>query len=127
MSSSASAENSTLKASSSDIWEILKITWKKSAVVTRYGSNQSAGYKKAIAGQKSGELTVEGKFDTALASPLLEGTSVTVQNYFDGTHFWNIPCVVQDFEVEEDIDDGTPISFKATLFTNGAWTEPTFP
>lgn len=127
MGAAESAKNATLKVSSADVYEITKINWKKSAVVTRYGSNNSGGFKKAVAGQKSGDLTVEGKFDTTLVSPIIEGTSVTVDNYFDGTHFWIIPCVVQDFEIEEDIDDGSPISFKATLFNNGAWTEPTLP
>lgn len=135
-SASESAKDATLKISSSDVWEILKITWKETAVVTRYGSNQSQGFGKSISGRRDGDLTIEGKFDTGAVSPLLytdensntslSGASVTVQNYFDGTHYWNIPAVVEDFEVEEDIDTGAPISFKATLKNNGKWTEPTF-
>ncbi len=111
--------------SSTSVGEITKWTFNKNAVVTQFGSSESAGYKKAIAGTKFGSGTIEGKWDGALTAPIKEGTSATLLLYTNASEFYSVPAIMSNFTLSVDMNDGTPNSFTATFMTNGAWAEPT--
>lgn len=106
--------------------EVTKWTLSKSIVVTQFGSSESAGYKKAISGIRSATGTIEGKWDSAAVSALIDGTSTaTLLLYLNGTEKYTIPAIISNFTITVDIDNGTPTGFTATFENNGAWTEPT--
>lgn len=106
-------------------------TWSlnKRAVVTSFGSSDSAGYKKAVAGTKSASGQVRVKWDDALVLPCREGDSGTLNLFLNGSGVGNekftVPCVIETCDVECDMDDGTVTSAVLGFVSNGAWTEPT--
>jgi hypothetical protein len=108
---------------STTIGEVLKWSLTKTAHTTRFGSSSSGGYKKTIAGTKQASGSIEMKLDTAAASPVLEGSSVTLLLKCDGTVKYTMPAVINSFAVSVDIDNGEVISQSVNFESNGAWTE----
>lgn len=120
-----SGKDGSVKIGSTSVGEITKWTFSKSSTVTQFGSSESAGYKKAISGTRFGSGTIEGKWDSALASTVADNVSATLKLYTNATEFYSVPAIISNFALTVDIDTGVPNAFTASFETNGAWTEPT--
>ena len=120
-----SGKGGSVKISATSVGEVLKWTARKTAELDVFGSSESAGYQKAIAGRKGITGTIEGKWDSALVSPILEGTSATILLYLNATELLTVPCLIGEFEIGVDINTGTANTFHAAYSSNGAYTEPT--
>ena len=84
-----------------------------------WGSSSTNGYKDRVAGVKDGSGSVEGKWDGSQA--MVEGTEYTlVLNTSGGTAF-TVPCFIDSFSVEVDIDEGEVVGWSAEFSINGAW------
>lgn len=97
----------------------------KEVRTSRYASSSTGGFKKTVAGVKQGHGTIEFKWDSALASPIVEGTSVTLKLYLNTSEFFTVPAIIRSFRVKVDIDTGDVTSGVSQFETDGAWTEPT--
>lgn len=120
-----SGKSGAVKISSTSVGEVLKWTARKTAVVDVFGSSESAGYQKSIAGRKGISGTIEGKWDSAAAAPILEGASVTLQLYLNATELLTVPAIMEEFEITVDINTGVANAFRANYQSTGAYTEPT--
>jgi hypothetical protein len=98
--------------------------FEKDAHTTRYASSSTGGFKKTVPGVKMGAGAVELKWDSTAASPLAEGSSVTLKLYLNATEFFTVPAVITKFRVKVDIDSGEVTAAHAQFETDGAWTEP---
>lgn len=107
------------------IADITSWEFNKEAHTTRYGSSSTAGFKKSIPGVKMGSGTIEFKWDGSAASPISEGTSVTLLLHLNATEKFTVPAVINRFRVKVDIDSGEVTAGTASFETDGAWTEPT--
>jgi hypothetical protein len=97
----------------------------KECHTTRYGSSATGGFRKTVAGVKQGQGTIEFKWDSAAASPILEGTSATLLLHLNATEKFTIPAIIKNFRVRVDINTGEVTAGAAAFETDGAWTEPT--
>jgi hypothetical protein len=126
MSQPISGKSGFVKVGDATVAEVTKWSFIKQAASSRYASSSSGGFKRSIAGVKSGSGQIEFKFDMAADSPLVEGAAVTLLLYLDATHFYSVPAIVTRVEVEVNIDSGDVIGGTANFDTDGAWDEPTF-
>ncbi len=124
MSQPISGKSGLVKIGDDPVAEVTNWSFTKQANSSRYASSSSGGFKRSVAGVKSGSGEIEFKFDIDAASPLVEGAAVTLLLYLDATHFYSVPAIVTRIEVEVDIDTGDVISGSAHFETDGAWTEP---
>ncbi len=124
MSQPISGKNGSVKIGDA-VAEITRWSFAKQAVSSRYASNSSGGFKRTLAGAKSGSGQIEFKFDVDAASPLVEGASVTLLLYLDATRFYSVPAVLTQVQIDVNIDKGDVVSGAARFETDGAWTEPT--
>jgi hypothetical protein len=127
MSQPISGKSGFVKIGDDPIAEVTKWSFTKQANSSRYASSSSGGFKRSVAGVKSGSGEIEFKFDMSAASPLVEGAAVTLLLYLDASHFYSVPAIVTRIEVEVDIDTGDVISGSAHFDTDGAWMEPVLP
>lgn len=97
----------------------------KEVRTNRFASSSTAGFKKTVAGVKQGQGTIEFKWDSAAASPIVEGSAVTLKLYLNATEFFTVPVIVRTFRLKVDIDTGDVTLGVAQFETDGAWTEPT--
>lgn len=124
MSQPISGKSGFVKIGDDTVAEVTKWSFVKQAASSRYASSSTGGFKRSIAGVKSGNGQIEFKFDMAADSPLVEGAAVTLLLYLDATHFYSVPAIITRVEVEVDIDSGDVISGAARFDTDGAWEEP---
>ena len=120
-----SGKAGAVKISSTSVGEVLKWTARKTAVTDVFGSSESGGFQKTIAGRKGISGTIEGKWDSAAAAPILEGASVTLQLHLNATELLTVPAVMSEFEITTDINTGVANAFRASYESNGSYTEPT--
>src|SRR5438105_1414645 len=100
MSQPISGKSGLVKIGSNAVAEVTRWAFTKQANSSRYASSSTGGFKRSIAGVKSGSGEIEFKFDIAAASPLVEGAAVTLLLYLDATHFYSVPAIVTRLEVE---------------------------
>jgi hypothetical protein len=124
MSQPISGKNGFVKVGDDTVAEVTKWSFVKQAASSRYASSSTGGFKRSVAGVKSGSGQIEFKFDMAADSPLVEGAAVTLLLYLDASHFYSVPAIVTRIEVEVDIDSGDVIGGAAHFDTDGAWEEP---
>lgn len=120
-----SGKDGKILIGSTPVADITAWEFNKEAHTTRYGSSSTGGFKKSLAGVKMGEGSIEFKWDSAAASPLVEGGSVTLKLYLNASEFFSVPAVIKHFKVRVDIDNGEVTAGVAAFETDGAWTEPT--
>src|SRR5688500_10666420 len=120
-----SGKNGTVKIGATPIADVTRWTFDKEALTSRYASNSTAGFKATVAGVKQGSGQIEAKWDSAAASPITEGTSVTLLLFLNVTENFSVPAIIKNFKLLVDIDNGEVTGFTADFETNGAWTEPT--
>lgn len=119
-------KNGTVKIGAVAVALVTGWEFDKSAETDQFGSNESAGYKSALAGTGHGRGMIRGKLNTAAAMTVLEGTAATLLLYVNATEFYSVPAIIQNFKATVDIDIGKATTYEATFVTNGAWTEPTW-
>lgn len=120
-----SGKDGKILISAAPIADITAWEFDKEVHTTRYGSSSTAGFKKSVPGVRQGQGTIEFKWNASAASPILEGTEVTLLLHLNATEMFTVPAVIKNFRVKVDIDNGEVTAGTATFETNGAWTEPT--
>ena len=116
-----SGKDGDVKSGDTSLAEITNWSWTRQANVSKYGSNSSAGHKKAVAGTKENSGSFDFKLNTAGSSPLDEGDSVTLQLLTDGTNGWSVPAVVGEVQLDVDIDTGEVVGGSCSFEGNGAY------
>lgn len=121
-----SGKNGKVDIGATSLAEITSWTFNPTSNNAAWGSSDSAGYKKRVAGTKDGSGSVEGKLDTAdeVYDTLDVGDSVTLKLYINATLFYSVPSLIDSFSIEIDIDDGDVVGWSADFSTNGAWSNP---
>lgn len=112
---------------SSELLEIWGWKLTREAALHRRATNATGGYKRTVAGTKSGSGTIEGDYDPAapVEDHIREGDSVTLKLYTTATKFYLVPALIENIELTVDLDEGEIVAWTASFMTNGAWTEPT--
>lgn len=110
----------------SPIAEVTGWSFKPSSNNSAWGSSDSNGFKKRVAGVKDGSGSIEGKYD--VGSPFFGsldvGSNVTLLLYVNGTDFYTVPSIIDSYDLTVDINDGEVTGFSADFSTNGEWTNP---
>lgn len=121
-----SGQFGTIHIGASELLEVSGWTLNKRAAIHQYSTNTTNGYKKTVAGIKSGSGRLTGYLDSAdLADQYIEvGIGATAKLYIDASQFYTVPLMIESFDVTVDIEDGEPLSFESGFVTNGAWTNP---
>jgi hypothetical protein len=126
-----------VQISGTSVAEVRKWSFNPKATTPQYNSNKTGGYKRSVAGVKSGTGTLDVVHSPAapLWTTIAEGTSATLSLLFynaatapawAGTSaaVWTVPSVIGDIKYDVDIDNGEFIGGSANFVTNGAWTQP---
>jgi hypothetical protein len=122
-----SGKNGKVLIGSAAVAEVTKWIFNKESVSSRYASSSTGGFKRSLAGVRSGSGTIQFKFDLAAGSPIIEGTAATLLLYLDATQFYSVPALIKTFKVEVNIDTGEVIGGVAEFDTDGTWNEPALP
>lgn len=84
-------------------------------------------FKKAVAGARSANGSVDAKWDFAqpLSSLLRDGSEVTLKLYIDKTNtkHWSFSAIVSNVSVNTQADGGEPVSFSFSFQSNGDVTD----
>jgi hypothetical protein len=119
-----SGQFGTVQIGSSEFQEILSWNWTRSCSVHQYGSNKTNGYKRTVAGMKSGSGSIRGVYDPT--DPPEEhidtGEDVELKLFTTATKSYTVPATIESLELECDIDDGSPVGWSCNFVTDGAWT-----
>lgn len=91
-----------------------------------YASSSTSGFTKRLAGIKDGAGNVTGKVQDDAVPDLAAGAAVTMKLYIDATHFYTVPAVIDEFQLQVDVATGKVEAWTADFSTDGAWTEPSF-
>lgn len=91
-----------------------------------WASSTNPGYKKRVAGVKDGSGTVNGKYDSsnAIFDTFEPGVTVTLTLKLNNSNYYEVPAIVDDFNLEVDMDNGDVVGWSMNFSTNGEWTEP---
>lgn len=119
-----SGKTGTVEISSTDVLEVTKWTFNPKCNVSKYASNNTSGYKAAVAGVLEGNGTVEVKLDTASSLDLVAGAAATLDLHVDGTgsNYYSVPAIISEAPIEVDIDGGEVVGATYSFEANGAWT-----
>lgn len=119
--------NGTLHVGASELLEVQEWKLTRKVAGQQYASNNTNGFKKAVAGVKSGTVEFKGIYDPSIPPDDFfdVGDLVTVKGYVDATNFYTIPMLVEELDLTVDFDEGKIVEWSAKGPTNGAWTEPT--
>lgn len=126
MAKAVSGQYGTVHVGSSEVIEVTGWTFSRKANVHQYASNTSNGYKRAVAGTKSGSGNVSGRYDPTNPpeDSFGEGDEVTLKLYTTATKFFQVPSVIENVDYECDMDEGEIVSWEASFVADGEWTEP---
>lgn len=119
-----SGKDGTVKVSATDLLEVTKWTFDPQCNISKYASNNTAGYKAAVGGVMDGNGTIEVKLDTANSLDLLAGSSATLDLHVDatGSNYYSVPALIARAPIAVDIDRGEVVGATYHFETNGAWT-----
>ncbi len=126
MATPISGKNGAVKIGMASVGVVTGWTMKKNAHIDDFASSEVPGYGSTVAGVKRATGTVEFKYDSLAASPLVEGSSVTLDLFLDATEKYVVPAMIESYDVTVDINDGNAIKVSASWKSNGAWTEPSY-
>lgn len=126
MAKAVSGQFGTVEIGASDLVECTGWKFSRKANVHQYASNTSAGYKRAVAGTKSGSGTISGKYSSAdpIDDHFEEGDEVTLKLYTTASAYYSVPAVIESIDFEVDMDEGDIVSWEAAFTADGAWTLP---
>ena len=122
--STISGKNGTVKISSTDLFEVTRWTFQPQCAVSKYASNNTAGYKAAVAGILDANGTIDVKLDTANSLDLVAGSAATLELHVDsgGSNYYNVPAIIASAPIAVDIDSGEIVGATYRFESNGAWT-----
>ena len=82
-----SGKDGNVDVGGTDVAEITSWSFNPTANVSAWGSSDSSGYKKRLAGTKDGTGSMAGKFkeDDQMHATFKEGDEVTLKLYLDST------------------------------------------
>jgi len=115
-----SGQYGTFHVGASELLEVNNWKLTRKAAIHEYATNNTEGYKKTVAGTKSGSGSVSGIYD-GQCSDLTPGDDVAVKLYYSAAGSFDIDVTVESFDVEVDIDDGAPVSWECSFITDGDW------
>lgn len=126
MAKAVSGQRGTVQIGSSDLVETKGWKFSRKANVHTYASNTSAGYKRAVAGTKSGSGTISGAYDATdpIDDHFEEGDEVTLKLYTTASAYYSVPAVIESIDFEVDMDEGDIVSWEAAFVADGAWALP---
>jgi len=89
-----------------------------------YAANDTAGWKRRVAGVRDCRGTFECMLDDEGNVPCFEGDAVTLQLHVDdsGSNYFTVPAVVDRIDVECNIQDGEVLALHIEFSGNGAVT-----
>ena len=121
--STISGKNGTVKISSTDLFEVTRWTFSPQCAVSKYASNNTAGYRAAVAGILDGNGTIDVKLDTANTLDLLAGSAATLELHVDssGSNYYSVPAIIAAAPITVDIDSGEVVGATYRFESNGAW------
>lgn len=125
-----SGKDGTIKIGTTDVSEIRGWKFMPKSNNPQYASNNTAGYKRTVAGVKSATGSANGAYDTSATTFLAVldvGTAATLKLYVDTTHYFTVASVVDDASINVDVDNGEIVSWDLNFTANGSWTNPTAP
>jgi hypothetical protein len=110
-------------SSSADVIECTGWTFEAKCNVHQYASNLSYGFKRAVAGTKSGSGTCKGMFDRTdvIWGDIREGQDLALQLYPNEDHYILARALVESLKLNEDFDNGDVVSWDISWVTNGPW------
>ena len=111
------------RVSGTDIVDVNGFTFNEEAFTTRFGSSDSAGFKKTFAGVRGAAGEIRTKYDESVAPALVTGASFALELFKTATKKISAPSIIKTRSLEVDMDDGAVISEVLGYETNGAWTE----
>jgi hypothetical protein len=119
--SAFSGKDGTVLLGSGAVNEVTKFTIESKAHVGKWGSNLSAGHKKALAGVREKTGTVEFKVPEGGSAEMEVGDEVTLTLKPDGSATQSGLAVIESVSIEVDVDTGDAVSGSFTWHANGAW------
>lgn len=119
-----SGKNGKVKIGSSYLADVTKWSAEHKANVATFGSSDSNGWKKAVAGVEELTGDIEAKLTASLsAAPIAVGTSLALDlETGSGNLQLTGNAIVTSISYEVDIDNGEPVGLKASFQSDGAWT-----
>ena len=89
-----------------------------------YAANDTAGWKKRVAGVRDCSGSFEVKVDGSGNCPVLEGDAVTLKLHVDNSssNYYEVPAIIDRIDVDVDINAGTIIAHAIDFSGNGAVT-----
>lgn len=109
--------------SGSELAEITTWTFTTTSNNSAWASSTNPGYKKRVGGVRDCSGTVNGKFNGDLTDydDLEAGASVTLTLKINATHYYTVPALVDEFNLEVDMDNGEVVGWSLNFSGNGAW------
>jgi hypothetical protein len=125
-----SGQDGDVVISGQALYELKKWSASFKSANQAYGSNATAGYKKRVAGIKDCSGSCDGVWDPGnpiygtggVAGQVREGMAPQVYLYIDAAQYWNVPCMVDDFKIDVDLDNGDIVGWAFNFSGNGQWT-----
>ena len=113
----------TVKVGNVAIAEVTGWTFEPKVNVPKYDSNDTGGFKAAVAGVKDSSGKIEIKMDSDGNIPWEPGDSATLILQVDntGNNAYTVPAIVSTSPVEVDINDGEIVGATFNFEGNGAW------
>lgn len=122
-----SGKNGKVDVGSSTLLEITSWNFTTTSNNSVWGSSSSSGYKKRQAGTKDMTGNIAGQFDTSspIYNTMEEGDDVTLKLYLNASLFYEVPALIESFNLSIDVDNGAVVGWTSAFGSNGAWTKPT--
>lgn len=122
-----SGKDGTIKtgATPAEIYQVGNWKITTAANVSKFATNSSGGWKRAVAGAKEWSGSWDQKIDDGNAMPVKEGDSVDVQLHIDGSdgQYYSGTAVVESIDGPEvDINDGAEIGYTVNFQGDGTLT-----
>lgn len=101
-------------------WDLTIVSDNKS-----YAANDTAGWKKRVAGIKDSRGSFVIHVDSTGNAPVSEGDSITLKLHIDnsGNNYYTVPAMIDEIKTNCNINAGNIIALQITFSGNGALTK----
>src|SRR5690606_19027602 len=89
-----------------------------------YASNATSGRRQRVAGHGDCNGTIRFAAAASGASPLVAGTSYTLELYESATQIHTVTAMISQIQKQTNVDTGDIVSYTANFEGNGAYTAP---
>jgi len=120
-----SGKNGTLFIDSTEVTPVSNWTLSVTSDNRSYAANDTAGWKRRVAGIRDSRGTFECMLDDAGNVPVDEGDAVTLKLQVDasGDNYYTVPAVIDKIDVECNLTDGEVLALIVEFSGNGALTK----